>query len=166
MRDLLVESLLTAAGGNVDYAKNLTADLSAEQMVAQPAAGANHPAWVLSHLNAYHPVIAGLLQGEVPTDPIEHEFGMRSKPVADVSAYASRDELIAAFEAGHAAMRAALEAVTEERLLAPMPIERWAKKFPHVGSMLPYVYARHEGMHLGQVSAWRRLQGLASVKGG
>ena len=163
MRDLYVNSLLSDWSLNGDYALKLTADLTAEQMVHQPAAGMNHPAWVLSHLHAYHPVMIDLLTGKTPTDPLNHEYGMKSSPVADASAYLPKDELRDAFAQGHADVASALEATTAELLGSSMPLDRWTQRFPQVGSILPYLMSRHEALHLGQISAWRRVQGLPSV---
>src|SRR5690554_6442951 len=101
MSNALIEGILFTWDFNRDYANKLVADLSDEQMVAQPPPWMNHPAWTLSHLNAYHPVILGLLRGEKPEDPLNHPFGQKSKPVADVSAYPNQAALIAAFNEGH-----------------------------------------------------------------
>ncbi|MEM9252449.1 MAG: DinB family protein [Planctomycetota bacterium] len=162
--DMLAWTLKKIWPSTAAYGDQLTADLTAEQMVAQPRVGGeltvNHPAWVLSHLSAYHPVIVGLLRGETPDDPLHHRYGMKSHPVADAGEYLPVDELRAQFLAGHADVDAALEAATAEVLEAPMPVERWVPKFPQVGLALPYLMLRHEALHLGQVSAWRRVQGL------
>ncbi|MEM1026546.1 MAG: DinB family protein [Planctomycetota bacterium] len=167
MRDLFVDSLQREWDLNTGYAADLVADLSAEQMVQQPGTdvgpGLNHPAWVLSHLHAYHPVIVALLQGESFEDPKHHKFGMLSKPEADASVYPAKGELLAAYLAGRASVVDALQQVSAETLKATMPLERWQQKFPQRGSILPYLMAHHESLHLGQLSAWRRVQGLPAV---
>ena len=80
----VIEGFLYSWKKNQDYAPKLIADLSEEQMVAQPAtdpdAPANHPAWVFSHLNVYLPVICSIIRGEAFEDPKTHRFGMLSKP--------------------------------------------------------------------------------------
>ncbi|MEO0515588.1 MAG: DinB family protein [Planctomycetota bacterium] len=167
MRDLFVSSLLTEWNLNTAYAESLVADLSPEQMTLQPGTdagvGMNHPAWILSHLHAYHPVMIDLLQGKTPDDPKGHRFGMQSKPEADASVYLPKDGLIAAYSKGRADVAAALENVSAETLDADIPVKRWQPKFPKVGSILPYLMAHHESLHLGQLSAWRRVQGLPAV---
>ncbi|MEM8678086.1 MAG: DinB family protein [Planctomycetota bacterium] len=160
---VLVETLLVGWNRNADYAQRLVADLDANQMVMQPAAGTNHPAWTFSHLCAYHPVLTGLLRGEPCEDPKDHRFGMKSKPEADRSVYPAKDELMACFAEGHELVTAALQAADEQLLTTPMSIERWATVFPQVSSCLGYLMLAHESTHLGQVSAWRRVQGLPSV---
>jgi hypothetical protein len=44
-----------------------------------------------------------------------------------------------------------------------MPLERWKATFPKVGSILGYLMLVHESTHLGQISMWRRVQGLPAV---
>lgn len=167
MHDLFVSSLLIEWNLNTDYAAKLVADLSPEQMLHQPGTdagvGLNHPAWILSHLHVYHPVMVDLMTGKPPEDPKGHRFGMGSKPESDSSVYMPKDELVAAYLDGRASVVNAIEAVSAETLSTAMPVERWQPKFPKVGSILPYLMAHHESLHLGQLSAWRRVQGLPAV---
>ena len=158
-----VESLLVGWGRNADYAQRLVADLDEDQMVGQPAPGTNHPAWVFSHLHAYHPVLVALLQGEACEDPKAHRFGMQSHPEADRSVYLPKQDLMNAFAAGHESVAEALQRADDDALAAPMSIERWKPVFPQVSSCLGYLMLVHESTHLGQLSAWRRVQGLPSV---
>ncbi len=160
---LFAKSLLISWNKNADYAQKLVADLSDEQMVVQPAVGMNHPAWVFSHLNAYHPVMVALLQGQPFDDPQGHPFGMRSAPVADVAIYPNKSDLMAAFQHGHDQVARSVEAAEAAAFEQPMPLERWQASFPLVGNALAYLMLLHESQHLGQISAWRRVQGLASV---
>ena len=158
-----VQSLLIPWNKNADYASQLVSDLTQEQMVFQPGAGMNHPAWIFSHLNAYHPVLLALLEGRPFEDPKSHRFGMQSKPEADASIYLPKESLMAEFAAGHASVQQALIDSTEEQRSKPMELERWKPIFPTVGAALGYVMVFHESTHLGQLSAWRRVQGMPSV---
>ena len=45
----------------------------------------------------------------------------------------------------------------------PNPLERWRAVNPTVGDMIVTLMVKHESGHLGQLSAWRRAMGLASV---
>ncbi len=167
MRDLFVQSLRIEWDLNTAYAASLVADLTLEQMTGRPGdevgPGLNHPAWILSHLSVYHPIVVALLRGEAFTDPKQHQFGMLSKPEADGSIYLPKEQLVAAYAAGRRAVVEALDEVTAETLEAPMSLERWRGRFPQAGSILPYLMAHHESLHLGQLSAWRRVQGLPAV---
>jgi len=166
---LFIDSLLRGWDRNLDYAKKLVADLSDKQMVAMPQAadvdgvGCNHPAWIFSHLNVYHPVLVAMLTGQSFDDPKHAPFGMLTRPEPDVSVYPDRVDIMASFEQGHIAVTDALRAVDEAALNRDMPLERWQTPFPKVGSMLGYLMLVHESTHLGQISAWRRVQGLPSV---
>lgn len=159
----LVETLLIGWEKNEDYASRLVVDLDNAQMVAQPAPNMNHPAWTFSHLNAYHPVLVALLQGEDCDDPKDHPFGMQSKPEGNAAVYLPKGDLLATFRTGHQSVADALTAADEAALAAPIPIERWKTVFPKVSSCLGYLMLVHESTHLGQLSAWRRVQGLPSV---
>ncbi len=162
-----IDGLVFAWRKNLDYAPKLIADLSEQQMVAQPAsdpnAPSNHPAWVLSHLNVYVPIIESLIKGEAFEDPKEHEFGMQSRPLADRSAYSSKQELIDEFVASHERVLALLANADDSVLGHAVKLPRWESELPTSGIALPYLMLNHENGHLGQVSAWRRIQGLPSV---
>lgn len=163
----IVDGLILAWEKNSEYAERLVADLSAEQMIAQPApegkAPSNHPAWILSHLNVYHPIIGSLIEGEKFEDPKGNQFGMDSKPQADGSIYASKDELISTFVAGHKSVTEKLKNASPDFFENEVMLERWKSSFPKAGYALPYLMLLHENLHLGQLSAWRRIQGMPSV---
>ena len=147
--------------------RNLVADLTEEQMTLQPApsgeAPSNHPAWVLSHLNVYMPLLSLAIDGKPFEDPKEHEFGMQSKPLADASVYASKEKLIGDYVAFHEQVIGQLEAAGDSVFETAIQLPRWQPVMPTVGFCLPYLLCNHENMHLGQISAWRRIQGLPSV---
>lgn len=163
----IIQGLLYCWNKNLQYGRRLVEDLTDEQMVLQPApvgnAPANHPAWVFSHLNAYLPAIQALIKGEEFDDPKQHPFGMLSKPEADAKLYPPKAELIQEFVAGHENVGELLRDCTEEIFQQPVSLPRWSPIMPNLGTALPYVMINHENMHLGQISAWRRIQGLPSV---
>jgi uncharacterized damage-inducible protein DinB len=167
MSSPIIDGLLFAWKKNQDYASRLVADLNDEQLVAQPAvdpeAPANHPAWVLSHLNAYVPIICSVIKGEEFEDPKIHRFGMHSKPAADASVYASKEELVDAFVKGHEQVAELLGNSDDSVFSTAVMLPRWREVMPTAGGALPYLMLNHENMHLGQVSAWRRVLGLPSV---
>jgi DinB superfamily len=171
----MIEGLLFSWSKNLGYGQKLVADLSDEQMVVQPAPGVgpgdvpgvgpgvNHPAWVFSHLNAYHPVIESVVKGELFDDPVDHRFGMKSKPQADRSVYASKSELVDAFVSGHERVEQALRDADDSLWDREVVLPRWQQFMPTAGVALPYLMLVHENTHFGQLSAWRRVQGLPSV---
>ncbi len=167
MSSSIIEGLLFAWKKNQDYAPKLVADLSAEQMVTQPAADpeapANHPAWVLSHLNVYLPIIRSIIKGESFEDPRPHKFGMLSRPVAEVSQYASKEELVHEFVQGHDQVSELLGNSDISVFEQAVSLPRWKEVMPTAGIALPYLMLNHENGHLGQLSAWRRIQGMPGV---
>lgn len=152
---------------NLDYGQRLVADLTDDQMILQPApdgeAPANHPAWVLSHLNVYMPLLSSAIEGKTFDDPKDHPFGMQSKPLADASVYDSKEKLIGDYVAYHNRVIQQLESADAGVLETPVQLARWQAIMPTVGVCLPYLLCNHENLHLGQISAWRRIQGLPSV---
>lgn len=152
---------------NLDYGQRLVADLTDQQMTLQPApagqAPSNHPAWVLSHLNVYLPLLSLAIEGKTFDDPKEHPFGMKSKPLADASVYDAKENLISDFVDYHQKIIGQLESADVAVLETPVQLERWQAIMPTVGVCLPYLLCNHENLHLGQISAWRRIQGLPSV---
>jgi len=167
MSSPVIDGFLFAWKKNQDYAPKLVQDLDPQQMVAQPAANAdapaNHPAWVLSHLNVYLPVICSIIKGEEFEDPKPHKFGMLSKPVSDVNEYADKNELVAEFVAGHNQVAELLGNADDSIFAQAVMLPRWKEFMPNAAAALPYLMLNHENGHLGQISAWRRIQGLPSV---
>jgi len=162
-----LDGYIFCAKKNLAYGQSLVADLTEEQMTLQPApsgeAPSNHPAWVLSHLNVYMPLLSLAIDGKPFEDPKDHEFGMQSKPLADASVYATKEKLIGDYAAFHEQVIGQLEAADDGVFETAIQLPRWQHVMPTVGIVLPYLLCNHENMHLGQISAWRRIQGLPSV---
>ncbi|MEZ6210218.1 MAG: DinB family protein [Phycisphaerales bacterium] len=150
---------------NTKYALGLVEGVSAERMIAQPVAGVtmNHPAWVLSHLNVYAPIAAAMLRREPFEDPAEHRYGRKSKVVNDLNEYLTKDALIAEYTRVHGDALAALNSADERVFGEATPLERWRAVHPTVGDVVLMLMVKHESIHLGQLSAWRRAMGLAPV---
>ena len=160
---VMIDALLLGWDKNLDYANRLLADLPEDRMAYQPAVNMNHPAWIFSHLNLYHPVMVAMLRGTSFEDPKGHKFGMQSKPAADASLYASKAELLAEYTKGHHDVAEAMRIGGQSALDATTLLERWRVQMPQVGIVLGYLMLVHESTHLGQLSVWRRVQGLPSV---
>lgn len=148
-----------------DYAEKLVADLQPEEMIAQPvpAVTMNHPAWILSHLAAYPPVLRKMIEGEEPDDPLTHQYGQQSKPESDPGAYPPKDALVAHFLTVRHRLAEAFEKTDEDHLGSPVLIERWKGRWPSIWHCAVTLMTTHEAVHLGQLSAWRRAGGRPSV---
>jgi len=168
MQQLLITNLRIGFQANLTLGRKLAAGVDARDMTVQPVAGVNHPAWILRHLSAYHPVVLDLLAGRTPEDPKHHPFGMLSYPEHDLGVYGPWERVVSDYLGGGEAILAALDQLGSDDahlavLLHKMPVPRWQEKFPLVGSVLGYLLIHHEGFHLGQLSAWRRFQGMPGV---
>lgn len=160
---VMVEGLILGWDRNLDYMKRLLADVPQEKMALQPLPKMNHPAWILSHLNIYHRPIEAMLLGEDFEDTKDHKFGMKSICQPDASLYEDKAVLLDAFIKGHEKVSAALRKGGQPALEKQTPLERWRANMPKVGIVLPYLMLVHESTHLGQISTWRRVQGMPSV---
>lgn len=161
----LVPSVLRCWSHQGEYADRLTADLTREQVFRAPPGGAvmNHPAWVLCHLGVYMPVLIELLGGGTPPDPLEHRYGRQSRPTLDPGDYPAWPEVRASYLAAHTRAGEALRAAPAGILDRPIAIPRWAPRWPRLGDAVVHLMVDHESVHLGQLSAWRRVMGLPSV---
>ena len=86
-----------------------------------------------------------------------------STPSSDASLYPSKAGLFKALKDAHAQIAAALPAVPESRWRKTTPPAAVRGFLPALGDCFVFVMAAHENMHLGQLSAWRRVQGMTRV---
>ena len=150
---------------NLKYAQQLVADVPDERMCVQPVAGQvmNHAAFLLGHLAWTSDSAVGLLGGQpIGAAAWKELVGMGATPSEDRALYPSKAELLKALEDAHGRLIAAASTATPELLAQPAP-ERLRARFRTIGNALAGVMTAHESMHLGQLSAWRRAQGLPSV---
>lgn len=155
------------------YTERLIAGVTAENFgrFARPGGTvvkSNHPAFVFGHLALYPQrvlTLLGLPVGETAV-PANYESlfkdGVECRDDAERNIYPGKDELIQRFTDGYKAATAAIAAAPDEKLLAINPTEgRSRELFPTLGAALSFYVAGHPQMHLGQVSAWRRMMGLS-----
>ena len=88
---------------------------------------------------------------------------MTSKPEPSRDVYASNEELVQNFVAGHEQVAQLLGNADDSVFAQEVQLPRWKEIMPVAGVALPYLMFNHENGHLGQISAWRRIQGLPSV---
>ncbi len=152
------------------YALALLSDVTDEQFVTRPGAETsetpmNHPAWILGHVSLYHPLTVKLLACKAFDDPADDRlFGFRGQgPIDSIEPYGSKQEMVDRFEAGHEAVAQVILAAPPEAFTQPPSLARWAEMYPTVEFLLPDLLLFHEGMHIGQISTWRRAAGLPPV---
>lgn len=161
----MLNQVLLAAGINRFLAERLVHDVADEQMTRMPAAGVNHPAWVLGHLTVSLTVVSGALGIDEPLCPADwaEKFALGSKPIEDASAYPPKSELLNAFDNATAKVIDALAQATPDQLSAPNPSEEFRKRAATVGDAAVLLLTFHAAFHLGQLSTWRRVLGLPSA---
>lgn len=162
----MIDHILAAVEGNLGYAQALVADVPDERMCEQPAGYPNHPAWQIGHIALTCDSVGGML-GVDPALPAAWKdlFGMGSQPTGDRPAYPSKSELTEALHSSHARLCDALRAADASLLAKPVPDEMLRNLFPTIGAVTISVLTAHQAIHLGQLSAWRKLAGLPSALG-
>jgi uncharacterized damage-inducible protein DinB len=162
----MMDLILPAFQLNLWYSQKLVADLTEEQMCAQPVPGVvmNHPAFLLGHLALVAGDFAGGFVGLSPICPggWKELFNQGAKPLADRSLYPSKAELLQKLEEAHTRLAEAVIKAKPEVLAQPAP-EKMRQRFPTVGALLAGMMSSHEASHNGQLSAWRRAMGMPPV---
>ncbi len=132
-------------------------DIPESRMTEQPGAIVNHPAWTLSHLNAYAGVLLSMLDDPcVPTVDAEMErFGYGTTPVPDLDAYAAKRELLARFKDRNARLAAVVAERHADYFPRPSP-EKFHPDAPTIGHIAVTLLVAHPPHHLGQLRQWRR----------
>ena len=164
-------ALLDAVISVITHTRNqtlkLVADLSEEQMCLQPAPKTNHAAWVLGHLLMVdHSFLKTIGGPDVPAwldDAWRATYGGKSEPVADRTKYMPKQFYIERLAAVREQIYARLKALTEADLAGPHPDPARRERMPTIGNAITFYGTWHEAYHSGQLSAWRRVQGLPAV---
>jgi len=137
-------------------------DIPEARMAEQPGAIVNHPAWTLSHLNAYAGTLLSMLDDpSVPTADAEMErYGYGTTPVADRAAYATKRELLDRFRDRNARLAAVVAEKHSDFFPRPSP-EKYRRYSPTIGHIAITLLVAHPPHHLGQLRQWRRAAGIA-----
>lgn len=145
------------------YGEMLLAGMDTKDAFKLICPGGVHPAWIIGHLAiAAHNTCKRLgTQGVIAdADRWKKLFGGGSKPSANPAEYPSFDEIMDTWKKVHAALDAAADAAPQSALDQPNPVPQMVAALPKVSDFLSFVMTAHEGMHLGQLSTWRRVRGM------
>ena len=100
-----------------------------------------------------------------PTVPAGFELAFSKDAVcrddADGDLYPSMEEIVTFFREGYRMVTGALRSTPNDVLDQPNPAEgRMRELFPTIGSVQAFYCGGHIMMHMGQMSAWRRMEGM------
>lgn len=163
-------------GVSLGYADRLLRGVPPERFARFAAPGgvtveSNHPAFIYGHLSLYAPKV--LLQIGHPAPPVPEHFDVvfskdaecRDDPDGDL--YPAKDAVLDFFHEGYRMVTAGLRSTPDEAFEKANPAEgRMRELFPTIGSVQAFYCGGHMMMHLGQMSGWRRMEGLPGVAGG
>jgi len=163
----MIEAIIATLNHARNQTLKLVADLSDEQLVRQPAPNTNHPAWVLGHLLQVEHTFLNLLvptaTAPLITDAWKATYGGGSTPSADRSLYQPKAFYLEKLAALRTQIIEKLRTMSVADLDKPNPFEARRERFPTVGHQLLLYGTWHEAYHAGQLSTWRRVQGLPPV---
>lgn len=135
-------------------------DLTDEDLLIRPVAGANHLAWQLGHLiTAENNLINMVCPGSMPDlpDGFAERYAKENCTIDDPKAFDTKDEFVKLMNQQRAGTLAALNGISDEELdkPAPEPIREYC---PSVGATFA-MQATHWLMHSGQWVVVRRQLG-------
>jgi len=167
--NIIADSLQLSVG----YAERLLQGVSAAEFARFARVGgvvveSNHPAFIYGHLSLYAPRVLWQIGHPAPAKPdlFDLAFSKDAKCVDDPDGcrYPPMGEILDFFHEGHRMLAGALRNTPDAVLDQPNPAEgRMAELFPTLGSVQAFYCGGHMMMHLGQMSAWRRMQGLSAA---
>lgn len=167
--NVIADSLQLSMG----YAERLLRNVPAEMAGRFAAPGgvvveSNHPSFVYGHLSLYAPKILRQIGHPAPPIPegFDLAFSKEAKCVDDVDGdlYPPLGDIVAFFLEGHRMTMGALRSTPDAVFDQPNPAEgRMKELFPTIGSVQAFYCGGHMMMHLGQMSAWRRMAGLGTA---
>ena len=167
--NIIADSLHLSLG----YADRLLTDVSAERFARFSTPGgetvhSNHPAFIYGHLALYAPRILTELQQPAPAVPegFNDCFSKDAQCQDDGEGvlYPAMEDVLNCFRTGYQAAAEALKAAPDEAFEQENPNEgRLRELFPTIGSMHAFYCGGHMMIHMGQMSAWRRMEGLGAA---
>lgn len=167
--NVIADSLKVSLG----YGERLLKDVAAERFARFATPGgvvvaSNHPAFIYGHLSLYAPKILLQIGHPAPSVPDQFEIAFSKDATCrddrDGDLYPAMDETLEFFREGYRMVSGALRSTADDVFQRPNPAEgKMRELFPTIGSVQSFYCGGHMMMHLGQMSAWRRMEGLGPV---
>lgn len=129
----------------------------------------NHPSFVLGHLSIYPRRVLEI--GGIDPSPAAvtdayvelYKAGAECKDDPTGTIYPPMAEVVDRFVKGHRAVIESFGRVPDEKLAVMNPDEARRVRFPTLFMQCQFLLGSHAMLHLGQLSAWRRMMGLGSA---
>ena len=163
MNDLLAWALEKARQQTL----TLIEDLREDQRCLQSVPGENHPAWILGHLLLGDIYLLHLLKiQELSEDfpDLLRKYRPGTTPVPSMKHYDAMHILVERLARTGALRLEAIREMNSEAFAQSIPDDLLAQVQPTIGHHLQALIF-HEGHHGGQLSSWRKGQGLFPVRG-
>jgi hypothetical protein len=167
--NIIADSLAVSLG----YGERLLAGVSSERFARFATPGgmvvaSNHPSFIYGHLALYAPKVLRQIGHPAPAVPEHFELtfskdaACRDDPDGDL--YPAMEEVLAFYREGYRMVIGGLRSTPNDAFEVPNPTEgRMRELFPTIGSVQTFYCGGHMMMHLGQMSAWRRMEGLGAA---
>jgi hypothetical protein len=157
----MFETDLTINQFLLGYCRMMVEEIPDERMAEQPLPNVNHPAWILGHLAYSGDAAVGRLGGQKTlADGWTQKYGPGSRLLAVRAEYPPKKELLLILEERFEHARRLAAVATKEHMAHPNPNPRMKAGLPTVGDSVAFLLTGHLAVHLGQLSAWRRMVGM------
>lgn len=158
---------------SISYADQLLGGVTAERFARFATPGgemitSNHPAFIYGHLSLYSAKIHKDLGLEAPEVPENFKAVFSKDAVCEDDSegkiYPVMGSVIDFFFDSYRLTSTALRNADNAAFDKPNPMGgRLLEIFPTIGSMHAFYGSGHMMIHLGQMSAWRRMEGLGAA---
>ncbi len=151
------------------YADLLLGGITPEMFARKPeGVETNSPAFCYGHLAIYPESLLQVIGREdlaIDASDFEEMFGFGKACLddPDTSRYPAMDTIVSRFRERYAVAIEAVAEVPDEVMVRENPREAMRDRLPTIGAAAAFLLGGHAMMHLGQVSAWRRVMGLGPV---
>ncbi|QEL17289.1 DinB family protein [Limnoglobus roseus] len=138
------------------------ADIPEEQMREQPH-GVNPPVWILGHIITTTNTVLKVI-GQPTVGPAEYRdwFGPNTKLDAMPAELPSKSQLLGHLSELSERILVEVSNLTEDDLTKPNTLGFRPEQLPTMRDVFEVLLFTHPMLHVGQLSTWRRLQGLPS----
>ena len=167
LTSLAARMIVPSAEYNLRYAEQLVSTIPSDMFAKMPMKDLSSPAFYIGHLSIYCDRICTLLGRAdlvtpMPYAPDVYKGG--AVCLEQSGLYADKDLLVNTFLERQRRAIEAFACADDKAFAAEHPAEgRFKEMFPTVGSVTAFLLTDHTSIHLGQISAWRRVIGLGPV---